>query len=54
MRQPYGPVPAGYSPDIARLLQLTLEKNPELRASIDDVLALPAVSHLVFPHGESH
>ena len=48
LKQPYPAVPSTYSSTINSILQATLEKNPDTRASIDDVLCVPLVLDLVW------
>ena len=47
MRSPYMPLPKGYSEVMGQLLGALLEKNPNLRASIDDILRIPEISRKV-------
>ncbi len=47
MKDPYSPLPEMYSPPVHALVGMMLEKNPDLRASIDDILCVPAVADTV-------
>jgi len=47
LSQPYMPLPKQYSETLGGLIKMMLEKNPNLRASVDDLLLIPDISKLV-------
>eukprot|EP01022_Parablepharisma_sp_SALTPOND_P016131 TRINITY_DN2330_c0_g1_i1.p1 TRINITY_DN2330_c0_g1~~TRINITY_DN2330_c0_g1_i1.p1 ORF type:complete len:504 (+),score=60.57 TRINITY_DN2330_c0_g1_i1:675-2186(+) len=46
LSQPYMPLPKNYSETLDSLIKMMLEKNPNLRASIDDLLVVPEVAKM--------
>ena len=47
LKQPYVPIPATYRSPLSMIIKMTLEKNPDTRASIDDILCVPEILELV-------
>ncbi len=47
LSQPYMPLPKNYSDTLGGLVKMMLEKNPNVRASVDDLLMVPEVSKMV-------
>jgi hypothetical protein len=47
MKSPYIPLPKCYSETIHFVVKSLLEKNPNLRASIDDILIIPLIAKRV-------
>lgn len=44
LTQEYTPLPKGYSETISQLVKMMLDKNPNTRASIDDLLSVPKIT----------
>jgi len=48
LKQPFTKIQLNYSENINTILQMALDKNPETRASVDDILMLPFIFETVF------